>query len=74
MENKWLSVDEVSEYLGVKRDTIYRWIKYKQLPTYKVGRLWKFKSEELDVWVKSGKAEESQEPQNADEQCAESND
>jgi excisionase family DNA binding protein len=54
MKNKWLSVDEAAEYLGVKRDTIYRWIKNHNLPTYKVGRLWKFKAEELDAWVKSG--------------------
>ncbi|HEE9166847.1 TPA: excisionase family DNA-binding protein, partial [Legionella pneumophila] len=26
MNDKWLSVDEIGEYLGVKRDTIYKWI------------------------------------------------
>jgi excisionase family DNA binding protein len=52
MENRWLSVEEAAAYLGVGRDTIYRWIKNHNLPTYKVGRLWKFKAEELDKWVK----------------------
>lgn len=58
MEKKWLSVDETSEYLGVKRDTIYRWIEKRGLPAYRIGRLWKFSAEDLDTWVKSGKAED----------------
>ncbi|MDD4431377.1 MAG: helix-turn-helix domain-containing protein [Bacteroidales bacterium] len=58
MEKKWLSVDETSEYLGVKRDTIYRWIEKRGLPAYRIGRLWKFSAEDLDAWVKSGKAED----------------
>ncbi|GHC16717.1 hypothetical protein GCM10010082_04590 [Kushneria pakistanensis] len=26
MEDRWLYVDEIGEYLGVKHDTVYRWI------------------------------------------------
>jgi excisionase family DNA binding protein len=26
MEDRWLSVDEIAEYLGIKRDTTYKWI------------------------------------------------
>ncbi len=58
MEKKWLSVDEASGYLGVKRDTIYRWIEKRGLPAYRIGRLWKFSAEDLDAWVKTGKAED----------------
>jgi excisionase family DNA binding protein len=29
MENRWLSVDEIGEYLGFKRDTVYKWISEK---------------------------------------------
>lgn len=28
-ENRWLSVDELAAYLGVKPDTVYTWI-YKK--------------------------------------------
>ena len=48
MDDKWLSVDEIADYLGVKRDTIYKWINRKQLPGHKVGRLWKFRKKEPD--------------------------
>lgn len=48
----WLSVDEVANYLGVKRDTVYKWIERKGLPAHKAGRLWKFKIKEVDKWVR----------------------
>lgn len=44
MEDRWLSVEEIGEYLGAKRDTIYKWITRNKMPAHKVGRLWKFKS------------------------------
>jgi len=56
MEDRWLSVDEIAAYLGIKRDTVYKWIADKQMPAHKIGRLWKFRKEEIDEWVKSGGA------------------
>lgn len=50
--DRWLSVDEIATYLGVKRDTIYKWIERKGMPANKVGRLWKFKLDEVDHWVR----------------------
>ncbi len=55
--DRWLSVDEIAAYLGVKRDTIYKWIERKNMPAHKVGSLWKFKRQEIDDWVRTGKAE-----------------
>ncbi len=54
MEDRWLAVDEIGEYLGVKRDTIYKWIGGKGMPAHKIGRLWKFKKDEVDEWVRNG--------------------
>jgi len=56
MEDRWLSVDEIAAYLGIKQDTVYKWIAKKQMPAHRLGRLWKFKKEEVDKWVKSGGA------------------
>ena len=53
---RWLSVDEVAEHLGVSRDTIYRWIDKRGLAAHKVGRFWKFQLSEVDEWVRSGGA------------------
>ena len=56
VEDRWLSVDEIALYLGVKRDTVYKWIDRKQMPAKKVGRLWKFKRDQIDEWVNQGHA------------------
>ena len=41
MAERWLSIDEISEHLGVKKDTIYKWVAKKKMPAHKVGRLLK---------------------------------
>ena len=57
MKERWYSVKEIAQYLGVKQDTLYKWILRKNdIPAHKVGRLWKFKLKEVDEWIKKGKA------------------
>jgi excisionase family DNA binding protein len=56
MSDRWVSVEEIAEYLGVSKDTVYGWIGVKDMPAHKVGRLWKFKTHEVDAWVRIGKA------------------
>ncbi|MBS3952421.1 MAG: helix-turn-helix domain-containing protein [Methylicorpusculum sp.] len=58
MEDRWLSVEEICDYLGVKRDTVYKWINDKSMPAHRVGRLWKFKKEQVDAWIEAGGAAE----------------
>ena len=55
-EDRWLSVDEIADHLGIKRDTVYKWIAERQLPGHKIGRLWKFNKKAVDEWVKTGAA------------------
>jgi len=64
MEDRWLSVDEIGDYLGIKRDTVYKWISEKGMPAHKIGRLWKFKKDDVDTWVRYGKARDSKEGEN----------
>ena len=56
MEERWLSVEDIAAYLGIKRDTVYKWIIRKNMPAHKVGRLWKFRINEVDSWIQSGEA------------------
>ena len=52
-EDRWLCVDEIAEHLGVVKGSTYRWIAQKGLPAPEVGKLWKFKRDEVDTWVRS---------------------
>ena len=56
MEDRWLSLNEIREYLGVSSDTVYKWIEKHGMPAHRMGRLWKFKKDDVDAWVKAGGA------------------
>jgi excisionase family DNA binding protein len=49
----WVSVDDVAAHLGVRKDSIYRWIESRGLPARKIGKLWKMKLSEVDAWVRA---------------------
>lgn len=53
-EERWVDVAEVAPHLGVRRESVYRWIEAKGLPAHKVGRLLRFKLSEIDEWVRAG--------------------
>jgi excisionase family DNA binding protein len=55
---RWLSVEEIAGHLGVSKETIHRWLSKSKIPAHRVGKLWKFKTSEVDSWVTEGGAEE----------------
>lgn len=57
IEDKWINIETAALYLGVRTSTILEWIKKETgIPAYKIGKQWKFKKNELDSWIKSGKS------------------
>ena len=51
----------VEKWSTMKDVSIMQWISKGNMPAYKVGRLWKFKLSEVDDWIRSGGAAESNE-------------
>ena len=59
MDDRWLSVDEIAEYLGRQQGHRLHVGHLKGMPGHKVGRFWKFKREDVDAWVRDGGAASS---------------
>ena len=58
LDDKYISIEEAADNLGIKVVTLRGWIKKKDIPAHRVGKLWKFKCSELDEWINSGKSAE----------------
>jgi len=54
--DNYIGVDDAARYLGVSSVTLRSWLKKNEVPAHKVGKLWKFKRQELDSWINSGKS------------------
>ncbi|OGG03013.1 MAG: hypothetical protein A3F83_05490 [Candidatus Glassbacteria bacterium RIFCSPLOWO2_12_FULL_58_11] len=52
METTW-KVENVAEYLGFGRQTVYNKIRTGELPFYKIGRAVRFDPDEVRAWRES---------------------
>jgi len=57
-EKQLLNTTEASEFLGISKNTLYEWIIQRKIPHVKVGRLVKFRKEDLEGWLKKRTQEE----------------
>ncbi|MBZ5513619.1 MAG: helix-turn-helix domain-containing protein [Acidobacteriia bacterium] len=46
-----MGIREASEYLGVSRETLYKYVYEERIPAFKLGNRWKFKKTVLDRWM-----------------------
>ena len=48
--DKYITVDELSDYLRVHKTTIYRMLKQRKLPAFRIGSDWRFSLETIKQW------------------------
>ena len=54
MDNdKWLTLEELAEYLKMGRTKLYRMAQASEIPASKVGSQWRFDREEINAWMKA---------------------
>lgn len=58
-----MTIDEVAEYLRVKKRTVYDWVKKDKIPAVKIVGLWRFRKQRIDAWLEEDS--QAQEPQAA---------
>jgi excisionase family DNA binding protein len=51
--SKVLTLSEVSEYLNVSPVTIYRLLRRRQIPAFRLAGNWRFNIEDLALWMES---------------------
>jgi excisionase family DNA binding protein len=60
IQNRWISLQAVCD-IWRKRHTVMRWIDQRGMPASKVGKLWRFKTADIDEWIKKGGASDERE-------------
>ena len=60
MEKRFLGLEELSQYLGLAKGTVYIWVCHKKIPYLKMGRLVKFDLKEIEAWLKEKRVETMQ--------------
>jgi len=53
MGKEYLTIDDLAQYLNMRRSTVYSWVENKQIPFFRFGRLLRFRREEIDAWTES---------------------
>lgn len=54
-----LTVKDVATLLRVDEKTVYRLVKKRELPAFKVAGAWRFKRDDMESWIEKQKAAEA---------------
>lgn len=55
MTDEILTLKEVAQYLKLAEKTAYRLAAEGKLPGFKVGGSWRFKKEDIEMWIQKQK-------------------
>ena len=50
--SRLMSIEELADYLGLKKQTIYNWLHQKKISGIKIGKVWRFDRRELEKWLR----------------------
>lgn len=53
--NEYLKIEDISAYLNIKTKTLYAMVESGDIPHYRIGRLIRFKKEDVDLWMEAKK-------------------
>jgi excisionase family DNA binding protein len=53
-----LTLEEVADFLHVHSSTVYRLLKKRGIPAFKIGSDWRFNQESIEQWVKNLETEQ----------------
>jgi excisionase family DNA binding protein len=65
METEILTINDLSDFLKIKKSSLYARVEKKEIPHYKIGNLIRFRKNDLDRWLDGKKIE----PENIDKRA-----
>ena len=52
-DRELMTIEEIADYLRVKKRTVYEWLKKGKIPAIKTVGQWRFKKTQIDHWLES---------------------
>ena len=52
---EWMDIEALSQYLRVKKKTLYSMARNGKIPSYRVNRMLRFKRSEIDEWMEANR-------------------
>jgi len=52
-DRELMTIEEIADYLRVKKRTVYEWLKKGKIPAFKTVGQWRFKKAQIDHWLDS---------------------
>lgn len=49
-EHEVMTVGELAKYLRIHQSTVYRLLRRKMIPAWRIGSDWRFNREDIDKW------------------------
>ncbi|MEM4409535.1 MAG: helix-turn-helix domain-containing protein [Candidatus Caldarchaeum sp.] len=60
MDDEILTVKDVASYLKLSELSLYRLLRDRKIPAFKIGQQWRFRRSALDEWIDKRSIEEAQ--------------
>lgn len=59
-EERMLTTDQISKWLGIAPRTVCTWAEVNEIPAVKVGRQWRFRRSEIILWLQQSQVNQPQ--------------
>jgi excisionase family DNA binding protein len=54
-----LTLPQVAKILGLAERTIYKWSQQGKIPAFKIGKSWRYRAAELDLWLETQRSDKA---------------
>jgi len=52
MPDKWLTLEQIADYLQVSKEKVYKLCQRGRMPASKIGGQWRFDKNEVENWAR----------------------